>query len=379
MTVETTNNTISNNEISIEISPSTNDNFKENDNKNIIDELKVARYLAGEIIEENHVITNDTDNDNDNNNDNDNDNPKKNYSIKEPSDPIFNVDVPSYLINSTDIKSDKNIKNNTEIETFVQQNQDDWDKMEGWYNELNFYSKVFQYFGEIIKDKESMFGWWIILISSLSSFITLFSLEPFTLSEQHSTLYNWVKSITISILSMLTTLIASWVKKKAYITRIQIIDKRINRLEKFLGKLDYQIRLVPDDMRVPYHEFITEMRDEYTELSIYTDILRPAEFTYTVYLITRFNSPMIRNTWPWYDTVTREPRREFARNIINTYELQYGFWADFWCCFEPKIDQYNPLLNNLSLECSKNKKNDNSPSAKGKDTTDKNYSSKQNL
>ena len=170
MTVETTNN-----QITIEISPSINDTIKGNDIKNVNDELKVARYLAGEIIEQNHVISNDNDNENendnnnndnenDNDNDNDNDNPKKNYSIKEPTDPIFNVDIPSYLINSTDIKSDKNIKNNTEIQTFVQQDQDNWDKMEGWYNELHFYSKVFQYFGEIIKDKEAMFGWWIILI-----------------------------------------------------------------------------------------------------------------------------------------------------------------------------------------------------------------------
>ena len=102
-------------------------------------------------------------------------------------------------------------------------------------------------------------------------------------------------------------------------------------------------------MRTPYYEFIAEMRDEYTELSIYTDILRPAEFTYTVYLITRFNSPMIRNTWPWYDTVTKEPRREFARNIIKTYELQYGIWYKFWCCSNQKIDNYNPLLKNCNI------------------------------
>ena len=58
-----------------------------------------------------------------------------------------------------------------------------WAKIQGWSNELLFYSKVFQYFGEIIKDKEGMLGWWIIMISSFSSFITLFSLDPFSLTK----------------------------------------------------------------------------------------------------------------------------------------------------------------------------------------------------
>ena len=110
---------------------------------------------------------------------------------------------------------------------------------------------------------------------------------------------------------------------------------------------------VPTAMfRDDYFVFIAEMRDEYTELSIYTDILRPAEFTYTVYLITRFNAPMIKNTWPWYDTVTKEPRRVFAQNIISTYEKQYSFWTE-WCPCEPNIDEYNPLLNDLESKPTK--------------------------
>ena len=255
---------------------------------------------------------------------------------------------------------DPNRKKGQNNHSNIKKREDDeeWTKIEGWYNELNFYSKVFQYFGEIIKDKEGMFGWWIIMISSLSSFITLFSLDPFNLTEVNSIYYNWVKSVILAVLSMCTTLIAAWVKKKGYINRIQIIDKRINRLEKFLGKIDYQLRLVPYNKRVDYFRFIAEMRDEYTELSIYTDILRPAEFTYTVYIITRFNSPMIRNTWPWYDTKTHIPRREFSENIIKIYEKQYSFWTDYCPC-EPNIDKYNPLLNDIESNNKNNENNEN--------------------
>ena len=121
---------------------------------------------------------------------------------------FLNVVTPDILNNNIETKSEKNTN-------FNRRNDDEeWMKIEGWYNELNFYSKVFQYFGEIIKHKEGIFGWWIILISSFSSFITLISLEPFNLTEIHNTYYNWGKSVLLAFLSLGTTLIAAWVKKK---------------------------------------------------------------------------------------------------------------------------------------------------------------------
>jgi len=221
--------------------------------------------------------------------------------IHEELEDFFEVEIPDILENKIE-------------------DEDDWFKIKGWYNELNFYSKVFQFFGEIIKETESMYGWWIILISSFGSFMTLFTIEPLEFTEEQHTFYGWGQSILLSLLSISTTLIASWVKKKAYVKRIQDIDKRINRLEKFLGKLDYQCRLVPITRRVDYFKFITTMRAEYNELSIYTNLISPSEFTYTVYIITRYNTPIIRGTWPWYDTITKQPRREFARHIIDTYK-----------------------------------------------------------
>ena len=219
----------------------------------------------------------------------------------------------------------------------------EWEKILGWYNELNFYSRVFQFFGEHIKEKESMFGWWIILISSLSSFLTLLTIEPFNLTGYELEIYNWGKSVGLSSLSIGTTLIASWVKKKNYITRIQIIDKRVARLEKFLAALDYQARLVPKENRDDYFKFITKMKDEYNELSTYSNIIRPSEFSKTVYIITRYHAPTVRGMWPWYDTKTNKPRREFAQSIIRTYESQ-NFLCRRICRSKKYIDKFNPLL-----------------------------------
>ena len=154
-------------------------------------------------------------------------------------------------------------------------------------------------------------------------------------------------------MTVFTTLIASWVKKKGFVKRIQDVDKRIARLEKFLGKLDYQIRLVPLDKREDYAKFVEDNREEYTELSIYSSLLSPAEFTYTVYMITRFHTPIVRETWPWYNTITKRPRKNFARDLIKTYESQYSWNA--WlkatiCCGWNNIDEYNPLLKEDQVE-----------------------------
>jgi hypothetical protein len=171
----------------------------------------------------------------------------KDIKDKENSENIFDVEVPNVLIenkNEYSLPSTSCVENN-------------WRKVRGWYNELNFYSKVFQFFVEHIKETESQYGWWIIVISSMASFITLFTLEPFPLSESQHIYYNWGKGVSVSILTVITTLIASWVKKKGYVKRIQEIDKRVARLEKFLGLLDYQFRLVPQDQREDYMDFIT--------------------------------------------------------------------------------------------------------------------------
>ena len=225
--------------------------------------------------------------------------------------------------------------------------RDNWYKVKGWYNELSFYSKVFQFFVEGIKETESQYGWWIIVISSVTSFITLSTLDPFDLSEQNTIYYNWTKNLVVSVMTIVTTLIAAWTKKKGYVKRMQAVDKRIARLEKFLGVLDYQMRLVPRDQREDYLTFIARMKDEHSELAVYSNLISPSEFTKTVYVITRYNAPLVSGAWPWYDTVTERPTPNFARHIIETYEDKYswkGWCRSLWCCCWGADLTTNPLV-----------------------------------
>ena len=230
---------------------------------------------------------------------------------------FFDVKVPDILNGASNNETTGNELN------------DNWYKVKGWYNELSYYSKVFQFFVEEIKETESKYGWWIIMVSSMTSFITMSTLDPFNLNEQETVYYNWTKNLVISVLTVFTTLIATWIKKKGYVKRIQALDKRIGRLEKFIGLLDYQFRLVPRESRQNYLEFITKMRDEHNELAIYSNLISPSEFTRTIYIITRYNAPLVSGIWPWYDTTTKQPRPGFARSIIEAYERQYNCGS--WC------------------------------------------------
>ena len=225
--------------------------------------------------------------------------------------------------------------------------QEQWDKIHSWFNELTFYSKVFQFFGEELKEQESSLGWLIIIISSFTSFITLFRLDPFELSDDGNASYDWSKSILLTSLSITTTLIAAWMKKEGYVRRIKEIDKRIGCLESFLGRLDYQIHLVPIQRRENYFKFITERRDEYTDLSIYTNLISPSELMHTVYNITRYNAPMVQGIWPWYDPKTKQTRPAFSQHIIDTYDEMFSYRARIcsFCGCEPSNRRAkNPLL-----------------------------------
>jgi len=261
--------------------------------------------------------------------------------LKESDDrsSFFKVEVPDVLLGEDDV-----------VEEEIPEVESEWHKVKGWYNVLSFYSKVFQFFVERIKEDESRFGWHIIVLSSVTSFITLFTLEPYGLSPEDDEYYDWGKNVCTSVLTVITTLIAAWIKKKSFVKRIQAIDKRIGRLEKFIGLLDYQFRLVPKDKREDYLEFISRLKDEQAELQIYSNLISPSEFAETVYIITKYNFSYIAGSWPWYDN-SKRPRKNFAEQIVRNYDAQYSWKAyicqfSSCCCGESGSLDHNPLVSN---------------------------------
>ena len=95
-----------------------------------------------------------------------------------------------------------------------------------WFYKLLGISILLQFHANYLKDQESSLGWSIIVITSITSFITLLEFSTIGLSTENNNYYIWSRSLLISSLSVITTLLASWVKKKQFIKRIKEIDKK---------------------------------------------------------------------------------------------------------------------------------------------------------
>ena len=112
-----------------------------------------------------------------------------------------------------------------------------------WMDHLEERRVILDFFGQSLKEIESRWGWRIIVISSFVSFISLieFDIIPFFSSAE------WVliKKILLSFFSILTTLIAAWIKKGNYVDRIKNIDRRVMEIEHISYELSYQTEIQP--------------------------------------------------------------------------------------------------------------------------------------
>ena len=123
-----------------------------------------------------------------------------------------------------------------------------------WIHNLEYVLVILQTLNDSLKEKESIVGWWIILITSFNSFLTLFDLEKLGTNSHFNLNYTWAKSVALSVLSITTTLLASWTKKKGFIKRIKEIDKRTFTIEALLCKIWAEIKLPVND-RLEYVKF----------------------------------------------------------------------------------------------------------------------------
>jgi hypothetical protein len=222
-------------------------------------------------------------------------------------------------------------------------------KIQEWIKGSNFICILLQFMGEYLKEREAIIGWWIIVLTTFISFITLFDLEKLGTDNNFNTKYQWSKSVALSVLSIITTLLAAWSKKKQFIKRIKDIDKRVNELERFIGAISCTLGL-PKKHRLDYVQFYNDNIEKYKELACYNQYITPREVNFVLYKVTKFYPTLIGKSWPWY--VNDKPNIKFGHDIIKSYEytyfsgtflskLLYCFYCKSKCCWI--IDDGNPF------------------------------------
>lgn len=245
---------------------------------------------------------------------------------------------------------------------------------ESWIEPLKYVLVTLQYLNDCLKDKEATVGWWLILITSFTSFLTLFTPKELGTGDEFNKHYDWSKSNLLSVLSFTATLLASWAKKKGFVKRIKDLDKRIYSIETKKSVVSSVLTLPVED-RPQYIYFYKEHIAEVQDLLCYNQLVSPTEMNEVLYNLTKNYPTLIKNIQPWYKKVGKDkydPNLEYGYNIIKSFEkrklnglwfrLTSLFYCKSRCCYD--IDDGNPFTNkHMMAQLDRIKKDDASTMA----------------
>ena len=224
-----------------------------------------------------------------------------------------------------------------------------------WLEPMHLVLVTLQYLNDCLKDREATVGWWLILITSFTSFLTLFSPKELGTGVFFNTHYDWTKGVLLSILSFTATLMASWAKKKGFVKRIKDLDKRIYSLETKRSVVSSVLTLPIED-RPQYITFYKDNIVEVQDLLCYNQLISPTEMSDVLYNLTKNYPNLIKDISPWYTKNpdgTREADYEYGYNIIKSFEkrrlnglffrILSCFYCKSSCCYD--LDDGNPFTN----------------------------------
>ena len=142
-----------------------------------------------------------------------------------------------------------------------------------------------------LKKTEGFWSWLIIIISTITSTLSLIRSDILPLKTTIET--------SVSVLSVLTTLIAAWMKKQAYVERIKNLDRYIQRLSKLNVEMNYILDKPPWD-RMAYDKFIEQYENQIILLLSSPPPMSPEEFKTSVWRLTRYYPEIVKDTYPWF-------------------------------------------------------------------------------
>ena len=200
--------------------------------------------------------------------------------------------------------------------------------MQDWKNILEYHFIVNWFFLYQLKRKEGFWSWLIIVISTITSTLSLVRPTDEALG--------YVVEGSLSTFSVITTLIASWVKKCNYVDRIKNIDRYIQSVSNLNIKIEYILSKPPWE-RIPYDKFTEAYESQITSLVSTNPPMSPQEFKTTVWQLTKFYPELIKDTFPWYskNLEGKYAMTDWGSTILDTYEAVYysAWWRRIGSCY----------------------------------------------
>ena len=222
---------------------------------------------------------------------------------------------------STYTKSFSKLKKSLEINGW---NTQKTNIIKSWKRELEYRYIVNYYFMYFLKQRESIWSWALIVISSISSVITILEItEP---------ILDLILTYIITALAFITTLIAAYMKKQNYVERIKEMDRYTQRVGKINTELTSILSYKPWN-RPHYEQFQDKHINDINDIFSFPPPISPIEFKITVYNLTRHYPELIASQWPWFEEKDNGQfvyfhMTDWGRHILESYrKYKYGKFA----------------------------------------------------
>ena len=184
-----------------------------------------------------------------------------------------------------------------------------------WRDQLEYSYVVNYYFMFHLKKRESVWSWILIVLSSFCSVLTIIHTDIEFLKI--------LVSYGLSLLAIMTSLIAAFIKKENYVERIKNMDRYTQKVGQVCTELTGIMDSKPWN-RMSYVSFIDKYKEQITALFSFPPPISPVEFKKTVYKLTKYHPELIREKFPWFRKVTVGKLEYFemtdwGRNILDSY------------------------------------------------------------
>ena len=197
------------------------------------------------------------------------------------------------------------------------------------------YNRIISYFFFYeLKKKEQYWSWTIILISTFTSGLTV--LNNLVDKEELPEYIETGNNVALTVFSMITSLIAAWIKKERYVERLNELDRYSQKINKICEEIDFELIKHKKDRR-DYKKFKQIHYPLIAEYLGSNPSISPKEWKHSVYKITTKYPELItwsgskdEYLWPWYKEIdpnkTDREESDFADIIRSSYKKKKRFW-----------------------------------------------------
>jgi hypothetical protein len=200
-----------------------------------------------------------------------------------------------------------------------------------WNYQLEYIFILNYYFMFELKKREMYWSWILIIISTLASVLSIVDTEHEIVSV--------TAKYTLTFFSIITALIAAYIKRENYVERIKNIDRYVQKVGNVKTEISLVMQCKPWN-RILYDNFIDKFKDTITSLFSYPPPISPLEFKNTVYKLTKFYPELIIDTYPWY-IKDKIHETEFykmtmwGQRVLESYYIHYykNFYKKIIYCY----------------------------------------------